>query len=87
MNEQIAIKEALRNWLAGVNGEIQAEQIDDEFPLLSERVITSLQVTDLLLFIEQIRGTPVQLHEIQPSSFQNINCLYKTFFEGVNQCA
>lgn len=87
MNNKSEICEALRNWLADRNDKISSEQIKDDLPLIKERVLTSLQVTDLLLFIEQLRGCPVQIREIKASNFQDLNHICEAFFEGVKSCA
>jgi acyl carrier protein len=87
MNKKSEIREALKNWLADRNDEISSEQIKDDLPLIREKVITSLQVTDLLLFIEQLRGCPVEIGEIKASNFQDLNHICEAFFEGVKSCA
>lgn len=87
MNTQSNRRERLRHWLAQQNGRLRASEIGDDLPLLQERVINSLQVTDLLLFIEELRGKPVQLEEIQANAFASINTIYATFLQGEKPCA
>jgi len=87
MNSQSSLREQLRQWLADQNGRLSASEIGDEFPLLTERVITSLQVTELLLFIGSLRGIPVRLEEIQPGAFASINTIYAAFLQGDQPCA
>ena len=87
MSTEIEMREALRLWLAKKNNHLNVHDIDDAFPLLEEKLITSLQVTDLLLFIEQLRGMPVTIDEIKPTAFASINAIYETFLKGASQCA
>lgn len=87
MNTKSGTREAIRSWLAERNGKITVDQIKDDLPLISERVLTSLQVTDLLLFIEQLRGYPVEIREINASNFRDLDHICKTFFEGDKPCA
>ena len=86
MSAENAAREALRNWVADKNGNLVSEDIADDFPLLKERVITSLQVTDLLLFIEELRGTPVNVKEISPGAFASIDAICDTFLKGAEPC-
>ena len=86
MNDAIAVRHMLRQWLAQRSGQLSADEIHDDFPILKERVITSLQVTDLLLFIESLRGTPVTIQEIKPSAFGSINAIYDTFLKEAAIC-
>jgi len=53
---------------------------DDSTPLISSRLITSLQVTELLLFIEEIRAEPLDIGLLKPGVFRDIDSIYATFF-------
>ena len=46
------VKQALREWVALKSGKVRSEDLDDETPILEQRIITSLQVMDLILHIE-----------------------------------
>ena len=80
-------REALRQWLSEKSGEISVEQLSDDLPIIEQRVITSLQVMDLLLFIEELRGVPVCIHEVSPKAFTSINAICEVFLEGGRPCA
>jgi len=86
MSTENNVREVLREWLADKNIQLSAHQIDDDFPLLKERVITSLQVTDLLIFIESLRGKPVSIQEITPGAFGSINAICDHFFKEFKAC-
>lgn len=87
MNLEQAIKEALRNWCANTNGNIHADLLSDDYPLLSERIITSLQISDLLLFIQKLTENPIRIEQIKHDNFKTIEHIYKAFFGDIKQCA
>jgi hypothetical protein len=74
------VKRALREWIVRrahrpVDGELR-----DDTPILERRVITSLQVMELILFVQKTAGRPVDVAQLKPSSFRSIDHIYRTFF-------
>ncbi len=74
------IRSALRAWVVRKNGKISAEQLRDDTPIIEERVVTSLQIMDLILFIEELRGAPVDVESLRGGAFSSINAIYAAFF-------
>ena len=56
MNLEHNSRVQLRHWVLAKNGKIRPEELDDHTPILEQRIITSLQVMDLILFLEQLTG-------------------------------
>ena len=81
MRTETEIRAALRDWIVNVSGKIKREQLGDETPLIEERIITSLQVMDLILFLEKLSGRPVEVEQLKAGAFRNINALYQNFFQ------
>ena len=82
MSREAEIREALKQWIAGKSGKIRAEEIADDTPILGRRLITSLQVMDLILKVEELSGKPIDASRLKPGVFKNIDAIYETFFEG-----
>lgn len=80
MKTEMEIRKALRDWIVKTNGKIRPEELTDETPIIEQRVISSLQVMDLLLFLEQLTGKSVDVEKLKPGIFQNVNTLYENFF-------
>lgn len=80
MKTELEIRTALRDWIVRTNGKIRPEELTDETPIIEQRIISSLQVMDLLLFFEQLTGKSVDVEKLKPGIFQNINTLYENFF-------
>ncbi len=74
------VKQILREWIGqhahrSVNGGLR-----DDTPILEQRIITSLQVMELILFIQKTTGRRVDVSQLKPCSFRSIDNVYKTFF-------
>ena len=81
MNERDRIMAELRAWVVRANGRIAPEELADDTPLIQERIITSLQVMDLLLLIERLSGRRVDARRIAPGSFHSIDAILERFFD------
>jgi len=87
VNRKEAIKAQLREWVISTSGKIKPEQLRDDTPLIEQRVISSLHITDLILFLESLRGSPVDLSLISGSSFRDINAVCDTFLSDLAEVA
>ena len=77
---QTALRRALRQWILAHAGTPTADAMQDRTPLISSRLITSLQVLDLVLFIEELRGAPIDVTMLRPDAFRDIDTICATFF-------
>jgi acyl carrier protein len=82
MRTENEIREALRDWIVKTNGKILAEQLDDETPIIEQRIISSLQVMDLIFFIEKLSNKSIEVESLKVGVFRTINAIYGTFFQG-----
>jgi acyl carrier protein len=72
-------KERLRAWILAHGKRIDAAELHDDTRLLERRILTSLQLADLLLFLEELRGAPVELEGLSGASFRDLASIVKTF--------
>ena len=82
MTKEEAVKQ-ITNWIVEKNPKVSAAEISLDTPILEKRIITSLQVPDLILYVESISGTPVSFDNLKPGSFQSISAILKNFFNFV----
>jgi acyl carrier protein len=75
----VAWKQALRDWIVAHNKRVGPSDFDDETPLIQQRIITSLQVLDLVLFLEELTGSPVDVEQLKPGTFHSVNAICATF--------
>jgi hypothetical protein len=76
---QTELRQALQQWVRAHAG-APADAVQDRTPLISSGLITSLQVLELVLFIEELRGAPVGATMLRPAAFRDIDAICATFF-------
>ena len=72
-------KERLRAWILEHGKRIDPIDLRDDTPLLERRILTSLQLADLLLFLEELRGQPVDLEGLSGHAFRDLDSMVKAF--------
>ena len=80
MRTEEEIRQSLRDWIAEKSGKVRPEEIGDRTPIIEQRIISSLQVMDLILFLEQLSGKPIEVDDLKPGVFRDIDALYQNFF-------
>ncbi len=83
MSDRRNAKQVLKTWLRE-NARSPAT-IGDDTPLLAQRLITSLQVMELVLLIEELSGTPIDAALLEPGSFRDVNTICVKFFQTPRQ--
>lgn len=74
------VRAALRGWVADRNPTLAPDAVVDDTPLIELRYLTSLQVADLLLFIEELGRSPIDPAALRPGSFGSIDAIHAAFF-------
>ncbi len=69
----------LTDWVLQLNPAADPSTVTTKTPLLSERLISSLQIAELLLILETLRGEPVDIGKLQPGAFRDIETIIQTF--------
>ena len=75
------IRALLREWILERSNAAPDTELFDDTPILDSGLLSSLDVVELVLFIESLRGDEVDLEAIEPEAISNINSLYKAFFQ------
>ena len=75
----MSAKDRLRTWILENGRRIDGVELTDETPLLEKRILSSLQIADLLLFLEELRGTPVELEGLTGASFRDLASMSRAF--------
>ena len=71
--------DALRAWIVATSGKVRPEEIEDDTPVLEQRIISSLHVADLILFIESLRQGPIDYSRLNGKSLRSIDTMYEAF--------
>ena len=83
MNSKVA-REQVRKCLQRVRPDFDLSSVTDETELLSERIISSFQVIDLIIHLEAMRGRPLERSDLEPGSFRNIETIAANFFGSMD---
>jgi hypothetical protein len=70
---------ALREWVLRKASDLDAGMLTDQTALFEQRFLRSLHVPELLLLLEGLRGKPIDLDELEPAHFRDIDTLVKQF--------
>jgi hypothetical protein len=62
----------LRNWVTGKARDLPPGGLTDDLPLLAGRHLTSLHIPELLLLLERLRGSAIDVDRLQPGDFRDI---------------
>lgn len=76
-----SLRAQLRDWVVRTSVRITRDELTDDTPLLEHRIITSLQVMDLILFIESLSGRPVDAEQLRPGRFRDVDTICRHFLE------
>ncbi len=72
----------VRSCLAAIKLDIDLDAVGDDTPLLEERVITSFDVLDLILHLEQVSGKSINPTQLVPGSFRDIETIARVFLSA-----
>lgn len=75
------LKAALKDWIAKKSGgKVTVADLKDDTPIIEQRIISSLQVMDLILHLERLRGKPVEVESLKPGAFSTVAAIHANFF-------
>lgn len=73
------LRQALRDWVRHHAGVEVPATFDDQTPLISSRYLTSLQVAEFLVYLEELRGDRLDPASLRPGVFRDLDTVYATF--------
>jgi acyl carrier protein len=73
------VRRQLRDWIVDRAKE-KPDALSDDTPIMENGILSSLDVVELILFIERIRGDEVDTDALEPESIRDVNAIYQTFF-------
>jgi acyl carrier protein len=82
MVEQNQIKQQIIQWVEKKATGKNLSVIKSDTPILEQKYINSLDIMDLIIFIEDLSGIPVEEHQLKPDSFKSVDAIYQNFFAG-----
>ena len=80
MKQEQEIKHSLSTWLAEQSSDYYETTVPFDLPIIEQRIITSVQIMELILYLEHLRGEPINPMQIKPGAFSSVNSIYQHFF-------
>ena len=65
MTSEARFRRGVREWITQ-HAKAPPAELRDDTPIIEQRIITSLQVLDLILYLEEMRGTPIDVEGLRP---------------------
>jgi acyl carrier protein len=75
------ILQSLRDWLKSANPNYATIDIDADTDIIESRILESLQMVELILFLEKKTGRAILVEELNPAKLRTLNSIYNNFFE------
>lgn len=72
-------KNALRKWLGERSKDYSEVDIKNDTLIIEHKVIRSIDILDLIIFLETLRGNPIDIETLKPGSFSSIDTIYEKF--------
>ncbi len=74
-------RQALREWIRGKSQPVDGIVINDQTLIIEEGLITSVDVLELFLLIEELSGIEIDATELEPDMLESIDRICHTFLE------
>ncbi|MBX3707350.1 MAG: acyl carrier protein [Pseudomonadales bacterium] len=75
------VKEKLRTWIIQRSKQPKAAgELTDDTPIIESGFLSSLDIVEFVLYIEDLRGEEIELDDLEPAVFTSTNTMYQTFF-------
>ncbi|NPU91555.1 MAG: hypothetical protein HPY82_06540 [Gammaproteobacteria bacterium] len=74
------VKTRIRDWILAKNPQVNAAALQDDTALLEQKILTSIQIMDLILFLEHLQERPLDIDQVQPENFHSVNTICAAFF-------
>jgi acyl carrier protein len=74
------IKAQIKEWIIDKKKIQDASILNNATALLDTQILKSIDVMDLIIFIEFLRDAPLQITELKPGAFHSIDAIAEHFF-------
>ncbi|HWO19643.1 MAG TPA: acyl carrier protein [Kofleriaceae bacterium] len=74
------LRQALRAWILASTAKLEAFELTDQTALLETQIVSSLQLMELILFLEETLGRSIDVTTLAPGAFHSIDAITSTFF-------
>jgi hypothetical protein len=80
VKNEAELKAMLMAWVRKTNPKIKAGELNSGTAILKEGLLNSVQLLDLILYIERLSENPIDVDSLNPRSFESVDAIYEQFF-------
>jgi acyl carrier protein len=81
--DDVEKKRLLKDWIVKRSKKkVSVDELRDDTPLVEQGILSSLDVTAFVLYIESLRDEEVDPDDLDPEVFENLNTIWAKFFTG-----
>jgi hypothetical protein len=74
------MRSELRSFVLGkAKAPVRPEDLTDQTPLLADGWLRSVHLPELLLLMERLRGAPIDVEDLKPGDFRDIDTIVSRF--------
>lgn len=77
-----SILQSLRDWLRSASSKNATIEIDADTDIIESRILESLQLVELVLFLEKKTQRAILAEDLNPAKLRTLNSIYDNFFES-----
>ena len=75
-----AVLDRLRTWLIAANPKVAGMTLGPDTDIIESRILESLQVVELILFLEAETGESILTEDLDPNKLRTLDSIYESFF-------
>ena len=73
----------MRAFLVKKNPKVAPEAIGETTDLIASRILSSLQLIELILFIERETGRAILVEDLDPKRIRTLDAIWRSFYDPV----
>lgn len=74
------IKAQIRQWIVEKKKLPDANAVANDTALIEQKILRSIDIVDLIMFIEFLREEPLHASELAPGAFHSVDTIADNFF-------
>jgi acyl carrier protein len=82
VRDREAVMQSLREWLIKTNPAAADRRIEPDTDIIESRILESLQVVELILFLERQTGRAILAEDLNPATFRTLDSIYANYFDS-----
>jgi len=74
------VRRVICDWIVRTSATDVADALREDTPLFEHGILSSFDVVELILLIEELRGAPVDPDRIEPAALRDVDSICRAFF-------